>query len=118
TQEAMAEAWQVAEELRREQDQLRTFEQEIYDTMVEQLRIAGRSTEVATNEAMLWPAFYRVMAERADLTIEEFMQRYPLPQVRGDLPEGMQQRDVSVLTRTIEEARARRAIRDNRQSLL
>jgi hypothetical protein len=107
-QDALEEAWEVAEAVRLEQEELRSFEQEIYDTMVSRLRAAGRGTDVATNEAMLYPAFYRVMAERSGMTIEDFMSAYPLPQVRGDLPEGMQYRDVDALNRTLAEARARR----------
>jgi hypothetical protein len=106
--DALAEAYEEAERMRREDERFKSFEAEIYDTMVERLRIAGRSTDVATNEAMLYPAFYRVMAERSGLTIEEFMQRYPLPQVRGDLPQGAQARDVDELTRTLAEARSYR----------
>lgn len=107
-QDAMQEAWEVAENLRIEQEELRTFEQEIYDTMVSRLRTAGRSTDVATTEALLYPAFYRVMAERSNMAVDEFMARYPLPQVQGSLPEGMQFRDVDALNRTLAEARARK----------
>lgn len=114
----MQEAWEVAEQQRIEAESLRTHEQEIYDTMVSRLRAAGRSTDVATTEATLYPAFYRVMAERSGMTTEEFMQRYPLPQVSGDLPEGMQFKDVDALNRTLAEARARRSVKDTRQTLL
>jgi hypothetical protein len=116
--EAMQEAWEVAEQLRQQDEELRSFEQEIYDTMVSRLRAAGRSTDVATTEAMLYPAFYRVMAQRSGLTVEEFMQQYPLPDVRGALPEGMQFKNVDALTRTLAEARATKTLRDKRQTLL
>lgn len=117
-QEAMQEAHEVAERVRVEGEQLRSFEQEIYDTMVSRLRAAGRSTDVATTEAMLYPAFYRVMAERSGLTTEEFMQRYPLPQVAGDIPEGIQYNTADDLNRTLAEARSRKAVKDTRQTLL
>lgn len=117
-QDAMEEAWTVAEDLRQHEETFRSFEQEIYDTMVSRLRTAGRSTDVATTEAMLFPAFYRVMAERSGMTTDEFMQRYPLPQVQGSVPEGMQLRDVDSLNRTLAEARSRKTTRDSRQSLL
>ncbi|MGY4333191.1 hypothetical protein ACVWWG_007608 [Bradyrhizobium sp. LB7.2] len=117
-QEAMQEAHEVAERVRVEGEQLRSFEQEIYDTMVSRLRAAGRSTDVATTEAMLYPAFYRVMAERSGLTTEEFMQRYPLPQVAGDIPEGIQYKTADDLNRTLAEARSRKAVKDTRQTLL
>lgn len=107
-QDALQEAWELAEQIRQQEEELRSFEQEIYDTMVSRLRVAGRSTDVATTEALLYPAFYRVMAERSGLTVEEMMQRYPLPDVRGDLPQGLQFRDVDALTRTLAEARTRK----------
>lgn len=117
-QEALQEAHDEAERVRVEGEQLRSFEQEIYDTMVSRLRAAGRSTDVATTEAMLYPAFYRVMAERSGMTTEEFMQRYPLPQVAGDLPEGIQYKSVDELNRTLAEARSRKTVKDTRQTLL
>lgn len=89
----------------------RSTEQTIYDTMVERLRIAGRSTDVATSEALLYPAFYRAMAERSQLTTEEFLQQYPLPQVQGAIPQGMQARDVDEFTRTLAAARSFRGRR-------
>ncbi|MGJ5032263.1 hypothetical protein ACQR1I_35875 [Bradyrhizobium sp. HKCCYLS2038] len=116
--DALQEAYDVAEQVRQEGEQLRSFEQEIYDTMVSRLRSAGRSTDVATTEAMLYPAFYRVMAERSGMTTEEFLQRYPLPQVQGDIPQGIQYKDVNELNRTLAEARSRKTARDNRQTLL
>jgi len=117
-QEALQEAHDLAEQVRQDQERLRSFEQEIYDTMVSRLRAAGRSTDVATTEAMLYPAFYRVMAERSGLTTEEFMQRYPLPHVAGDLPEGIQYKSVDELNRTLAEARSRKTVKDTRQTLL
>lgn len=109
-QEALEEAYAEAEDMRRTDEALRTFEQEIYDTMVERLRIAGRSTDVATSEAMLFPAFYRTMAERSGMQIDELMRRYPLPQVQGELPQGIQNRDVDALSRTLAEARSQRQV--------
>ena len=89
----------------------RSTEQTIYDTMVERLRIAGRSTDVATSEALLYPAFYRAMAERSQLTTEEFLQQYPLPQVQGAIPQGMQAKNVDEFTRTLAAARSFRGRR-------
>ncbi|WP_421930034.1 hypothetical protein [Nitratireductor rhodophyticola] len=118
-QEAMQEAYELAEELRQQEEELRTFEQEIYDTMVSRLRSAGRSTDIATTEAMLYPAFYRVMAERSQMTVDEFMAQYPLPRVEGERPKGLRLRDTDALNRTLAEARARRESGlDRRQTLL
>ncbi|MER8783240.1 hypothetical protein NKH60_18620 [Mesorhizobium sp. M1006] len=118
-QDAMDEAFQAAETARLEDEGSRSSEQQIYDTMVSRLREAGRSTDVATTEATLYPAFYRTMAERSGQTVEDFMAAYPLPQVSGSIPEGMQFRDVDALNRTLAEARVRRSAGlDKRQSLL
>lgn len=106
--ELMAEALNEAERIFAEQQELRTYEQEIFDTMVERLRMAGRATDVAKTEAALYPAFYKVMAERAGIPLGEFIRRYPLPQVRGDTPQGMQAKNVDDLTRTLATARAAR----------
>ncbi|MDX0262438.1 hypothetical protein GOC60_14745 [Sinorhizobium meliloti] len=108
-QDALQEAWEIAESVRIEREQLSAVEDQIYDSMVSRLRTAGRSTDVATTEALLYPAFYRVMAERSGMTTEEFLGRYPLPEIQGDIPQGMQFRDVDELTRTLSEARNRRA---------
>ncbi|MBA8904879.1 hypothetical protein [Aminobacter ciceronei] len=118
-EDAMQEAFEEADRMRQDDEQYRSFEAKIYDEMVSRLRVSGRSTDVATSEAMLYPAFYRVMAERSGLTTEEFIARYPLPQVRGDVPQGMQLKNVDALTRTLAEARAQKAVGvDRRQTLL
>jgi len=118
-QEALQEAYDLAEAVRRDEEQYRAVETQIYDEMVSRLRTAGRATDVATTEAMLYPAFYRTMAERSGMAIEEFLAAHPLPQVRGVAPAGMQLRDADALTRTLTEARNRRAVGANRgKSLL
>jgi hypothetical protein len=119
SQEIMQEAWQTAENARLEDEQYRAFDQQIYDEMVSRLRVAGRSTDVATTEAALWPAFYRTMAERSHMTIDEFMGKYPLPQVAGAIPDGMKLKDVGEFNRVLADARSsRKATGDGRVSLL
>ena len=118
-EEVQQEMWAEAERSWKENERWKTFEAQIYDDMVSRLRIAGRSTEVATTEAMIYPAFYRVMAERSGMGVDEFLAQYPLPQVQGAIPEGMQFKNVDEFTRTLEAARRRRAPKqDRRQSLL
>lgn len=107
--EAMQEAYGVAEELRQDEESLRADETVIYDTMVSRLREAGRSTDVATTEALLYPAFYRTLAARSGLTTEELMQKFPLPQVKGDLPAALEPKNVDELTRTLAAARTRKS---------
>lgn len=116
--DAMQEAWDEAERMRVEDDALRGVEERIYTEMQSRLRQAGRTTDVANSEAMLYPAFYRVMAERSGLTTDEFLARYPLPRVEGVRPEGMQTKDVSAFNRTIAEARMPRRKVKAGQSLL
>lgn len=117
-QGAMEEAWQEAESIRQYEEEFRTHDQELYDTMVSRLRAAGRSTDVATTEATLYPAFYRVMAERSGMARKDFLQRYPLPQVQGSIPEGIQYKNVDELNRALAEARTRKTAKDSRQTLL
>jgi hypothetical protein len=108
--DVLQEAWEAAEAVRLEREELRSMEDQIYDSVVSRLRLAGRSTDVATNEAQLYAAFYRTMAERAGMSTADFMARYPLPEIRGDLPQGMQLKDTDALNRTLAEARNRRAV--------
>lgn len=114
-EEIRQEMWELAEQQWKLEQEYRTFEQEIRDTVISRLRAAGMGTEYSTTAAELFSAFYRVMAERSGLTVEEFMQRYPLPQIRGDLPQGMQMRNVDALTRTLAEARAMRSATGGRR---
>lgn len=114
----LQEAYDFAEAARVEEEHLSAIETQIYDSMVARLRTAGRSTDVATAEAMLYPAFYRVMAKRSGMTTEEFLGKYPLPSVVGDLPQGMQFKNVDELNRTLAELRTRKNAKDSRQTLL
>lgn len=116
--EAMQEAWQAAEAARVEAEQYRAMEDQIFDSMVSRLRVAGQSTDVSTAAATLYPAFYRAMAEKNGMTTEEMLGRYRLPEIKGDLPQGIQLRDVDELNRTLAEARTRKAVRESRTSLL
>lgn len=116
--EALQEAWETAEEQRCLDEDFRSFEQEIYDTVVSRLRTAGRSTDESTTAAMLYVANYRTAAADDGVTIEDYMAAHPLPMVEGDLPQGMQLRDVDELNRSLAEARKRRETKDSRQSLL
>lgn len=116
--DALQEAFEESERQRLEDEQHRSFEQEIYDTMVSRLRAAGRSTDVATNEAMVYPAFYRAMAERSGNTVEDLMRMFPLPEVTGARPEALQPKNVDEFTRALAELRSRKPTTDKRVSLL
>lgn len=116
--EIMQETWEAAEAARVEAEEYRAIEDQIFDSMVSRLRVAGQSTDVSTAAATLYPAFYRAMAERSGVTTDEFLGRYRLPEIKGDLPQGMQFRDVDELNRTLAEARTRKTTRESRTSLL
>lgn len=117
--DVLEEAWQEAERIRVQEESLRGVEEVIYTDMQSRLRQAGRTTDVANAEATLYPAFYRVMAQRSGMPVEEFLARYPLPQVEGVRPEGIQTKDVTAFNRTLAEARMRKApVADKRQSIL
>lgn len=117
--DALDEAYQAAEDARLSDEQFRTADAEIYDRVVSDLRVAGRSTDVATAEAAPIQAFYRTKAERSGLMTEEYLARYPLPKIQGAIPEGMQLKDVDAVTRTLAALRGRKAGgADKRQSLL
>lgn len=116
--EIMQETWEAAEAARVEAEEFRSMEEQIFDSMVSRLRVAGQSTDVSTAAATLYPAFYRSMAERSGMTTDEFLGRYRLPEIKGDLPQGMQFRDVDELNRTLAEARSRKTTRESRTSLL
>lgn len=108
-EEIRQEVFEEIERERQEIESLRTFQQEIYDTMVSNLRTAGVSTDVATTQASLYSAFYSTLAERSGLTVEEFMNKFSLPGVRGSRPEGIQPTQVDETTRYLAAARMRKA---------
>ncbi len=113
-----AEAWQEAEAVRNEAEEFRSMEEQIYDSVVSRLRVAGQSVEASTAPALLWQKFYSTMAAKSGMSIGEFMGRYALPEVRGSVPAGLQLRNVDELNRTLAEARTRKAVKDTRTPLL
>lgn len=106
--ELRAEAFEMAEQLRQEEERARTREQEIYETIVSEMRAAGQSNIVARYAAMVWLANYRTAAADEGVTLDEYLERYPLPKVRGTRPEGIVPKNVDELTRTLAEARSRK----------
>ncbi|WP_321337776.1 hypothetical protein [Breoghania sp.] len=96
--EALDEARLEAEEMRKNDEEWRGVEQQIYDEVVSGLRVAGRGEDAARDEAAVWPAFYRVMAEKSGLTTKEFLSKYPLPQIYGAVPDGLQTKNPDELT--------------------
>jgi len=106
----LSEAWAEAEAVRQDAEMTRQIYDQERDRMVGELRAAGRATDVATAEALPMVEFRRVMAGRMGLTPEEFAARYPLAEVRGQRPEGLDPKNVDELTRTLTEARARRTV--------
>lgn len=119
SEEAMHQAMAEAEASYAQEQAMRSDEAKIYDEMVHQLRAAGRSTEVATAEAMIYPAFYRTMAARMGQDVKALVDQFVPPAVRGELPEGLKVKDVSELDRRIAELRMiKQPKADTRQNLL
>jgi hypothetical protein len=112
------EAWDEAESQRLADESERSTEQAIYDEAVSRLRVAGRATDVATTEAALYPSFYSARAAHEGMDPAELLAAYPLPEFQGDLPQGMQLKDVDELNRTLAAARNRKEVADTRPSLL
>lgn len=112
------EAWDEAEAQRLADESERSTEQAIYDEAVSRLRVAGRSTDVATTEAALYPSFYAARAAHEGMDPAELLAAYPLPEFHGDLPQGMQLKDIDELNRTLAAARNRKEVADTRPSLL
>ncbi|WP_320194955.1 hypothetical protein RMR10_011875 [Agrobacterium rosae] len=104
--EIQMEAFEESEAVRVAEANERTVDLQEMDELVGRLRAAGRSTDVARFEAMPLVAMRRTMAERSGLTQEEFAQRYPLPEVRGEVPEGLKPKNVDVLNRQLAEMRS------------
>ncbi|WP_313609250.1 hypothetical protein [Rhizobium sp.] len=104
--EIQMQAFEESEASRIAEESQRAIDVQELDDLVGRLRAAGRSTDVARFEAMPLIAMRRTMAERSGLTQEEFAQRYPLPEVRGAVPEGMKTKNVDELTRQLAEMRS------------
>lgn len=61
---AMDRALQEADQARQFEMETRASDVQVYDTVYTQLREAGRTVDVAQNEARVWQAFWRTMGER------------------------------------------------------
>lgn len=104
--EIQQQAFEEAEAARLSQEAERALDEREYDELVGRLRAAGRATDIARFEAMPIIAMRRTMAERSGLTPEEFAARNPLPEIRGEVPEGLKTKQVDELTRQLAELRA------------
>lgn len=62
--DVMAEAYEQAEADRLAGEEIKSSDIQIYDDTYSQLRAAGRSPDVAQNEARVWAAFWRTMSDR------------------------------------------------------
>lgn len=118
-QDAMNEMRFEADQLRQKEELERPYREQIYDTVVSNMRAAGQATDVSTAGATLYPAFYERMAEWSGDTLEGFTGQYPLPRIEGERPEGMQLKNVDEFSRTLAKVRSRRGRKaDTRQTLL
>jgi len=100
------EAYQAFEEARQVDDANQAAEDLVYQEVVSRLRTAGRALDVATAEAQLTTSIYRTLAEREGVTLDEMVRRYPLPEIRGAVPQALTGRGNDALSLTLAEARA------------
>lgn len=104
----MQEAWEEAENARVEDEMLRPVEDQIRDELITRLRVEGRGTDEAQTIAQVITDHYRVTAAEQGITTSEYLARYPLPQFRGSIPQGMQPKNVDAFSRILAEARLRK----------
>lgn len=116
-EELRMEAWEAAETERVEAEEQRPVEEKLYDEFVSRLRVAGRSTDVATNEAVQLVEFYKTRAARNGDTLEDYVARFPVPKIQGAIPEGMQLKNVDELTRRLAEARSVKGVKQAKRGL-
>lgn len=104
--EIQMQAFEEAEASRVAEEQERAVELQELDEMIGRLRAAGRSTDVARYEAMPIVAMRKTMAGLAGMTPEQFAAQNPLPEVRGEIPEGLKPKNVDALNRQLAEMRS------------
>ncbi len=80
-------AQETAEEVESGQRQLEAVAETARIQLVSSLRQAGQSTRVAEKNALQAVAMARTTAAREGMTIEQFLERYPLTEVRSELQE-------------------------------
>lgn len=109
-----AEIPQVMEQLQAQENagEIATLErddagQRIYDSVRDRLVGIGIAPERAETEAATHAAFYRAMAERSGMTVEQLEQRYPLVRLLGNRIDAPQARSIDELGRQLAGMRAR-----------
>lgn len=71
----------------------KSSEAQVYDDVFSQLRSAGRTPDVAQQEAAVWSAFFRAMAERYGDDALDLYRQYSVRFERGDIPAPPRRRD-------------------------
>ena len=112
------DAFDEAERLRLEDEANRTEAQIVYDDFLNRMREAGRSVEEATNVAALYAAQVRTAAADEGMSVAEYLQNFPLPEVRGSVPQGIQRKSIDEVDLAIAAAKNTKVARDGRKSLL
>jgi len=84
-EELSAQAQQAAEASESGQTELEKSAETARVELVSALRRAGRAPDIAEREALQAVAFARTLSARLGITMDAFLQRYPLAQVQGVL---------------------------------
>lgn len=74
-----------------------SFRDQIRNEISSRLQVAGRAADVSRVEGEFYAELYGAMAERNGLTVDELLRQIPLPEFRGDVPQGAQPRQLDAL---------------------
>lgn len=91
--EVMEIAFKEAEEQRQSDDEMRASDVQIFDNVLSMLRVAGRSPDVARNEALVMTAFWRTLGERTGIDALELANSMGLQILGPQTPEVSRRRD-------------------------
>jgi hypothetical protein len=116
--ETMEQAFAEAETARLSEAETRADDVQIYDQVFSDLRAAGRSPDVAKNEATVWSSFWRTMGERYGETALSLAQSMGV-QIRGpQTPEVARRRDQTDRMLNTLRSRGEKALRPTGMGIL
>lgn len=99
--DVMAIAFETAEAQRRDDLEARESDVQVEDGIFTQLRSAGRTRDVAANEAKVWSAFFRTMSERYGDDALDLARRFGV-QIKGPQSDTFRRRgDLDIALNTL-----------------
>lgn len=116
--ELVSEAQGAADRAEKGQTELERVAEEARVDLVSSLRRAGRTRDVAEAEALQAVAFARTTAQRLGIELTEFLQRYPLADVRGALESTVETGVPRVTAEILDRVRAPEAQRAGETDLI